>query len=85
MCTGIVGRPPGQKPTINRRPEHIDREETVDIRTCPKGHALSENVTDSYDRVVKVKRVIVENVKYRVVVHPVSGQNLPLGMHSPMG
>ena len=66
VCTGRVGRPPGQKPTINTRPEHIDREETVDIRTCPKGHALSENVTDSYDRVVKVKRVIVENVKYRI-------------------
>ena len=66
VSTGVVGRPPGQKPTINRRPEHIDREETVDIQTCPKGHALSENVTDSYDRVVKVKRVIVENVKYTI-------------------
>ena len=66
VCTGRRGRPPGQKPTINTRPKRIDREEVVDIRKCPKGHDLSENITGQYDRVVTVKRVIVENVRYFV-------------------
>ena len=62
--TGKVGRPRGQKPTRNMRPEHIDREEVVDIRQCPDGHLLSDNVTDQYDRVVKVTHAVREIVKY---------------------
>ena len=66
VSTGRVGRPSGQEATINKRPEQIDREEVVDIKECPKGHALSETITDQYDRVVKVRRIITENVKYTV-------------------
>ena len=66
VSTGRVGRPSGQEATINKRPEHIDREEVVDIKECPKGHALSETITDQYDRVVTVKRIVTENVKYIV-------------------
>lgn len=47
--TGRVGRPRGQKPTINRRPEHIDREEVIDIRQCPDGHLLSDNISEQYE------------------------------------
>ena len=64
VSTGRVGRPRGQKATINRRPKQIDREEVVDIERCPKGHPLSETITGGYDRVVTVKRITTENVKY---------------------
>ena len=62
--TGKRGRPRGQKATINTRPKHIDREEVVDIQKCPKGHTLSEKISDQYDRVVEVEYTITENVKY---------------------
>ena len=62
--TGRVGRPPGQEATRNRCPTHIHRECIVDIHTCPKGHALSKKVTGTTKKVVKVMRVIVENVRY---------------------
>ncbi len=57
------GRPRGQKPTINRRPEHIDGEMTVDGTECPGcGGPLSENVTDEYDRVAQIAYVIRKNI-----------------------
>lgn len=62
--TGKVGRPRGQKPTRNRRPERTDREEVIDIRQCPDGHLLSDNIAEQYDRVVKVTHVMREIVKY---------------------
>ncbi len=62
--TGKAGRPRGQKPTRNRRPERTDREEVVDIRRCPKGHPLSDKISDQYDRVVQVTHVVRETVKY---------------------
>ena len=33
---GRRGRPPGQKPTINRRPQRADREAVADVKVCPK-------------------------------------------------
>ena len=62
------GRPPGQPATINKRPEHIDRTETVDLERCPhcRGHELSEKVTDEYERVAKMWRVTSETVLYTV-------------------
>ena len=63
------GRPKGTKPTINKRPQKIDREETVDISRCPEcpdGGALSEKVTDTYDRVVEVVTITSENVRYLI-------------------
>ena len=65
VSTGRRGRPPGQKPTINRSPKH-DREETIDIQKCPKGHALSDKVSDTYPRTVKVTLIIREKVKYTI-------------------
>ena len=63
--TGMVGRPRGTSPTINRRPQNIDRREVADMAECPKGHPLSE-VTDTYTRVVRETRVITENVEHTV-------------------
>ena len=54
--SGPPGRRPGCKPTINRRPSEIDREETVDVTVCPDGHRLSE-VSDSYTMVVRITHV----------------------------
>ena len=47
--TGMVGRPRGTSPTINRRPQNIDRREVADMAECPKGHPLS-GITDTYTR-----------------------------------
>lgn len=60
------GRPPGQPATINRRPEKIDRVETVDCTKCPKdaGHTLSEKPTSTFSRVVNILHVYVETVKF---------------------
>ena len=62
---GRRGRPPGQPATINKRPQDIDRTETIDTDRCPDcgGHDLS-HVTNEYDRVVREQRVISENVRY---------------------
>ena len=62
--SGRPGRRPGCKPTINRRPTRIDREEAIDVTVCPKGHSLSEKVSDSYTTVVKVMRILIENVLF---------------------
>ncbi len=57
------GRPKGQKATINKRPEHIDREETVDGPCCPDcGTKMSEKITSQYDRVATLVHTIQENV-----------------------
>ena len=64
--SGRPGRRPGCKPTINRRPSEIDREETVDVTTCPDGHPLSEKVSDSYTKVVRFTHVRHENVLFTV-------------------
>ena len=62
------GRPPGQPATINKRPEHIDRTETVDLEQCPNGrdHELSEKVTDEYERTATIWHVTSETVLYTV-------------------
>ena len=65
--SGRPGRRPGCKPTINRRPTEIDREETVDVTTCPEGHPLSEKVSDRYTRVVRITHVWRENVMFTVL------------------
>ena len=67
--TGRRGRPPGQKPTINKRPEKVDREEVADVKVCPKcrkGDCLSEKPTHEYDRIVKVLHTYMENVRYTI-------------------
>ena len=64
--SGRKGRRPGCSPTINRRPSRIDRKETADVTACPKGHRLSGRVSCSYTRVVKVTRVLIENVEYTI-------------------
>ena len=69
--TGKPGRKPGCKPTISKVPEHIDREETVDVTVCPnqkdgEAHTLSEGVTDSYYRYGKVLHITVEIVRYKI-------------------
>ena len=64
--SGRPGRQPGCKPTINRRSTEIDREETVDVTTCPDGHPLSEKVSDSYTKVVRFTHVWHENVEFTV-------------------
>ena len=61
----MVGRPRGTKPTINRRPQDIDRMEVADVVKCPGGHPLS-GVTETYPRVVKRVRVTMENDEYIV-------------------
>ena len=63
--TGVVGRPRGTKPTINRRPQNIDRREVADMVECPEGHPLS-GITETYTRVVREARVITENVEHTV-------------------
>lgn len=69
--TGKPDRRPGCKPTISKVPEHIDREETVDVTVCPnqkdgETHRLSENITDSYYRHGKVLHITVEIVKFKI-------------------
>lgn len=64
--SGRRGRPKGQKATINRRTENIDREETVDCKECPHCGGELSGITDEYDRVVKEMKIICENVKYRI-------------------
>ena len=64
--SGRPGRRPGCKPTINRRPTRIDREETIDVTVCPDGHPLSEKVSDSYTTVVEVMRILIENVLFTI-------------------
>ena len=60
-----AGRPKGQKPTVNCRPERVDRVEEIDCKECPDcGGGLSGAVTAEYDRMVTVMRVISENVRY---------------------
>ena len=44
----------------------IGREETVDVTVCPDGHILSEKVPDSCTTVVKVMRILTENVLYAI-------------------
>ena len=61
------GRPKGQKATINRRPEHIDREETIDDPCCPDcGAKMSETITSQYDRVATIVQTIRENVLFNM-------------------
>ena len=64
--SGRRGRRPGCSPTITRRPSGIDRRETVDAARCRKGHRLSGRVSGSYTRVVKVTRILRENVEYAI-------------------
>ena len=65
---GRRGRPPGQKATVNKRPERVDRVEVNDFDKCPKcgSHEVSDTVTDSYDRIVETTRVVTEYVKHIV-------------------
>ena len=63
--TGRVGRPPGQKPTRNTRPKP-DKKVMIDIQKCPEGHALSDKVSDTYTRAVKVTTIIQETVEYTI-------------------
>ena len=64
--SGRRGRPPGGTATRNKRPVKIDREETVDIQTCSKGHKLSDKISDQYHRVVKIVYIVTENVMFTV-------------------
>ena len=59
-------RPKGQKATVNKRTEKIDREEAVDCDACPDCGGKLSGVTDEYDRVVREMKIICENVKYIV-------------------
>ena len=59
------GRQKGCKPSINRRPKDIDREEIVDGMTCPDcGKPLSEASSETLDKVVKMTYVIKQNVLF---------------------
>ena len=62
---GRIGRPKGQKATINKRPTNIDKHVTLDFDTCPecdKKHV--SDITEHCDRVITHVRITVENVKY---------------------
>ena len=60
------GRKKGCKPTINRRPEKIDLEETIDGMTCPDcGDPLSEASSEILDKVVKMTYIIQQNVLFK--------------------
>ena len=65
---GRRGRPPGQKATINKRPERIDWVEVNDFDKCPEcgSREISGTVTDRYDRIVKTTHIVTENVKHVV-------------------
>ena len=65
---GRRGRPSGQKATINKRPEKVDRVEVNDFDKCPEcgSREISGTVTDSYDRIVKTTHIVTENVKHVV-------------------
>ena len=65
--SGRPGRQPGCKPTINRRPTEIDREETVDVKVCPDGHPLSGKGVDRYTKVVGITHVLHENVEFTIL------------------
>ena len=61
---GRRGRPPGQKATINRRPQKIHRTMLNDFCRCPecnKGNISAE--VDRYSRVVEMEWTITENVE----------------------
>lgn len=62
--SGKIGRPKGQKPTINRRSEHMDCVEEINCKVCPDCGSELSGVTDSYDRVVTRMHIISENIKY---------------------
>ena len=65
---GRRGRPPGQKATINKRPESIAWVEVNDFDKCPKCGLceISDTVTSRYDRVVKTTYIVTVNVKHVV-------------------
>ena len=65
---GRRGRPPGQKTTINKRPEKVDRVEVNDFDKCPKcgSHEVSDTVTDRYDRIVKTTHIVRERQAHRL-------------------
>ena len=65
--SGRIGRPKGQKATINRRPGNIDREETNDMTHCPDcGKAALSEWSGEYETVVGHMRISWENVLHRV-------------------
>ena len=65
--SGKIGRPRGQKATINRRLENIDREETNDMTHRPDcGKAALSGWSDEYEKVVGRMKIFWENVLHRV-------------------
>ena len=65
--SGKIGRPKGQKATINRRRENIDREETNDMTHCPDcGKAALSEWSDEYETVVGHMKISWESVLHRV-------------------
>lgn len=63
--TGRMGRPKGQRPTINKRPENIDRHVTLDFDRCPAcGKECISDITEHRYRVITHVRIIVETIKY---------------------
>lgn len=66
--TGKRGRAKGCTPTVCTRPKKIDRTETIDCTRCPHcNNAVSKNVMGRYDRVVVMKYVYTETVKFDIM------------------